>query len=72
VKQWYKKTAKYEQGCLRRNPYHQIEFIVTCHFLQKYLPKTGFVLDAGGGPGAYTIELAEKGYDLVLIDLTIS
>lgn len=70
VKQWYKKTVKYEQGRLRRNPYHEIEFIVTCHFLQKYLPKRGFVLDAGGGPGTYTLELAQKGYDLVLLDLT--
>jgi ubiquinone/menaquinone biosynthesis C-methylase UbiE len=43
---------------------------VTTHFLEKYLPKTGLVLDAGGGPGRYTIELAKKGYDVVLLDLS--
>jgi hypothetical protein len=37
------------------------------HFLEKYLPKKGLVLDAGGGPGRYTIELAKKGYDVVLL-----
>ncbi|MCW4020039.1 MAG: class I SAM-dependent methyltransferase [Candidatus Bathyarchaeota archaeon] len=40
------------------------------HFLKQYLPKTGLVLDAGGGPGRYTIELAKLGYDVILLDLT--
>lgn len=38
------------------------------HFLDKYLPKQGLILDAGGGPGCYTIELAKKGYNTVLLD----
>lgn len=70
VKEYYRKTAKQERVRLRRNPYHQIEFIVTMHFLEKYLPKSGLVLDAGGGPGRYAVELAKKGYDIVLLDLT--
>lgn len=40
------------------------------HFLRKYLPPKGLVLDAGGGPGRYTIELAKLGYDVILLDLT--
>jgi SAM-dependent methyltransferase len=40
------------------------------HFLKKYLPKNGLVLDAGGGPGRYTLALAKLGYDVVLLDLT--
>jgi 2-polyprenyl-3-methyl-5-hydroxy-6-metoxy-1,4-benzoquinol methylase len=39
------------------------------HFLEKHLPKKGLILDAGGGPGRYTIELARSGYDVVLLDL---
>ena len=70
VTEWYKKTAKREQKRLVRDSYHRIEFIVTNHFLEKYLPKRGLVLDAGGGPGTYAIQLAKKGYDLVLLDLT--
>jgi len=69
VKNWFAKTAGHEWKRLRRNPYHQLEFTVTTHFLEKYLPKKGLLLDAGGGPGRYTIALAKKGYDLILLDL---
>jgi ubiquinone/menaquinone biosynthesis C-methylase UbiE len=69
VKEWFTKTALYEWRRLQIDPYHQIEFIVTLHFLKKYLPKEGLVLDAGGGPGRYTIELAKQGYDVVLLDI---
>jgi SAM-dependent methyltransferase len=53
-----------------KDPYHQLELNTTLHFLEKYLPSKGLVLDAGGGPGRYTIELAKRGYDVVLLDLT--
>ena len=69
VKQWFSQKANVEWRRLGRDPYHQIEFLVTMHFLEKYLPKQGLVLDAGGGPGRYTIELAKRGYDVVLLDL---
>jgi len=55
---------------LTRDPYHRLEFDTTMHFLKKYLPEKGLVLDAGGGSGKYTIELAMMGYDVVLLDLT--
>jgi len=69
VKEWFTQEARHEWRRLQRNPYHQIEFIITMHFLQKYLPKHGLVLDAGGGPGRYTIEFAKRGYSVVLLDL---
>jgi len=69
VKKWFTKTACGEWRRLQKDPYHKIEFTVTMHFLEKYLPKHGLVLDAGGGPGRYTIELAKRDYDVVLLDL---
>ncbi len=69
VKRWFTEKARVEWQRLQRDPYRTIEFIVTLHFLEKYLPKRGLVLDAGGGPGRYTIELAKHGYDVVLMDL---
>lgn len=69
VRDWFAKTAKDEWRRLKRDAYHQLEFLVTMHFLEKYLPEEGFILDAGGGPGRYTIELAKRGYDVVLFDL---
>ena len=68
VKEWFTKTARGEWRRLQKDPYHKIEFIVTMHFLEKYMPKHGLVLDAGGGPGRYTIELAKRGYNVVLFD----
>jgi ubiquinone/menaquinone biosynthesis C-methylase UbiE len=38
--------------------------------LERYLSEAGLVLDAGGGPGRYTIGLAKKGYEVVLLDLS--
>lgn len=70
VKEWYTKTARDEWERLQRDPYHQIEFITTTYFLEKYLPDRGLILDAGGGPGRYTIELAKRGYDVILLDIT--
>jgi len=69
VKDWYAHNATTEWRRLKQDPYHQIEFIITMHFLEKYLPKRGTVLDAGGGPGRYSIELAKQGYSIVLQDL---
>jgi 2-polyprenyl-3-methyl-5-hydroxy-6-metoxy-1,4-benzoquinol methylase len=70
VKEYYDKRAEREWGRLVQDAYHRLEFIVTMHFLEKYLPKHGLILDAGGGPGRYTVELAERGYDVVLLDLS--
>lgn len=70
VKNYYTGYAPKEWQRLIRDAYHRVEFETTLHFLEKYLPKRGCILDAGGGPGRYTIELAKRGYEVVLLDLT--
>jgi ubiquinone/menaquinone biosynthesis C-methylase UbiE len=65
----YAKDASYEWKRLVQDPFHKLEFDTTIKFLKKYLPKSGVILDAGGGPGRYSIELAKMGYDIVLLDL---
>ena len=55
---------------LKKDSFHRLEFDTTMRYLKKYLPKKGLVLDAGSGPGRYSIELAKIGYDVVLLDLT--
>lgn len=69
VKDWYASHSNIEWRRLQQDPYHQIEFMLTMRFLEKYMPKRGTVLDAGGGPGRYSIELAKQGYSIVLLDL---
>lgn len=68
IREYYKKNSINEWKRLVRDPFHRLEFETTMHFLKKYLPKKGLILDAGGGPGRYTIELAKLGYDVVLLD----
>jgi len=70
VKEWYDAKAEQERNRLFQDAYHRLEYIVHTCFLDKYLPKKGLILDAGGGPGRYTIELAKKGYQIVLLDLS--
>ena len=70
VRRYYDLMAEEEWRRLFKDAYHQLEFIVTMHYLGKYLPKSGLILDAGGGPGRYTVELAKKGYDVILLDLS--
>ena len=70
MRKYYDEGAEREWGRLVRDAYHRLEFMITMHFLDKYLPKKGLILDAGGGPGRYTIELAKKDYDVVLQDLS--
>jgi len=70
IKEYYNAKAELEWNRLFQDAYHQLEYIVHMHFLDKYLPKRGIILDAGGGSGRYTIELAKKGFELTLLDLS--
>ncbi|MFA5745407.1 MAG: class I SAM-dependent methyltransferase [archaeon] len=68
VKSYYDGSTEYEWNRLAQDPYHSLEWDTTQIFLKKHLPKKGLILDAGAGPGRYTIDLAKKGYDVVLLD----
>ncbi len=70
VKEYYTSAVRLEWRRLVKDAYHRLELDTTLHYLSKYLPENGLVLDAGGGPGRYTIELARRGYQVVLVDLT--
>jgi SAM-dependent methyltransferase len=70
IRKYYSELGEKEWRRLVRDPYHRLEFDTTMHFFKKHAPAKGLVLDAGGGPGRYTIELAKLEYDVVLLDLT--
>ena len=70
VKKFYSEEGLKEWLRLVKDPYHRLELNTTMYFLEKYLPKEGLILDAGGGAGRYAIELAKRGYEVVLLDLT--
>ncbi|MCL2421090.1 MAG: class I SAM-dependent methyltransferase, partial [Defluviitaleaceae bacterium] len=46
------------------------EFLLTCRMLDRYIKPDDKVLDIGGGPGRYSLYLAEKGCQVTLFDLS--
>jgi ubiquinone/menaquinone biosynthesis C-methylase UbiE len=70
VAETYDRDTEREWQRLVKTPYHTLEFQVVMHHLRKHLPSHGRILDAGGGPGRYAIELCQAGYEVVLLDLS--
>ena len=65
---FYDQNAEQEWGRLDR---HRTEFAVTLKALEEFLPLSpASVLDIGGGPGRYSIELAARGYNVTLLDVS--
>ncbi len=68
VEAFYDRSALTEWRRLER---HRTEFAVTLRALEEHLSGLPCsVLDVGGGPGRYAIELARRGYRVTLLDLS--
>ena len=70
IDQIYDSNPEFEWYRLTKTPYNQLELLVFLHHIQNHLPNRGLILDAGGGPGRYAINLCRLGYDVVLLDLS--
>jgi SAM-dependent methyltransferase len=68
VREHYDRLAQYEWDRLFQDPYHSLEWRSTIAALDEYLPSSGRLLDAGGGPGRYAAELCRRGYQVFLLD----
>lgn len=66
----YDANPEYEWNRLAKSPYNQLEFSVFMHHIEGFLPSQGLILDAGGGPGRYTVELCKRGLEVILLDLS--
>lgn len=64
---YYNSFGEREWSRLDREP---LEFMVNWHYINKYLPASGSILDNGAGPGKYAIALAQQGFRMTLADLT--
>lgn len=69
VRRRYGGQAHQEWERLKSTPIARIEYLVTRHVLDRYLPGAGLVLDAGSGPGRYTVDVARQGCHVVMCDL---
>jgi len=69
-------VQKYYDECVEREwerltrPYRRFELVSTLRLIDEHFPPAGRIVDIGGGPGRYTIELARRGYKVTLIDLS--
>jgi len=66
VRNYYDETVETEWSRIENRP----EFLLTCRMLDRYMKSGDTVLDIGGGPGRYSLYLAEKGCDVTLFDLS--
>lgn len=65
---FYDEFAPMEWTRLER---YRTEYAVSLRAIKEFLPGPPCpVLDVGGGPGRYAIELARQGYDVTLLDLS--
>jgi len=69
-RRYYANNAEREWERLEETPVKGLELEGTLATLDEHLPDAGRVLDAGGGPGRYAVELAERGYDVSHLDPT--
>jgi predicted acetyltransferase/2-polyprenyl-3-methyl-5-hydroxy-6-metoxy-1,4-benzoquinol methylase len=66
VRDFYDESHEFEYTRIANRP----EFLLTCRMLDRYIKRGDKVLDIGGGPGRYSLYLAEKGCDVTLFDLS--
>ena len=66
VRSYYNSVVEEEWRRIDNMP----EFLLTCRYIDRYINPGDKVLDVGGGPGRYSLYLAEKGCDVTLFDLS--
>lgn len=67
VRNYYDENPAHEWERMTRHPF---EFEINLRFLKRYIHPGQRILDVGGGPGRYSLALAELGCDVTLVDLS--
>lgn len=67
VRAYYDASVEKEWDRLER---HFFEFEINKRYIDRYVKPGDRVLDAGGGPGRYSLYMAGRGADVVLLDLS--
>jgi ubiquinone/menaquinone biosynthesis C-methylase UbiE len=70
IRDYYNQNSPNEWERLEKSIHGLVEFEVTLYVLRRYLPQGAHILDAGGGPGRYTIALAKEGHRIHLVDIS--
>lgn len=67
VESFYDDAPQNEWNRMDRHP---MEFRTTLRAMCQFIPPASRILDIGGGPGRYAIELAKDGHEVTLLDLS--
>lgn len=59
----------YEDSRLSRSRHGQLEYLTTMHFIHRFLPREGSVLELGAGTGRYSVALAREGHPVTAVEL---
>ena len=59
-----------EDARLVRDRAHNMEYLTTMRYIQKFLKPGAKILEIGAATGRYSIALAKMGYDVTAVDLT--
>lgn len=59
-----------EENRLIKDNTHNVEYLVTKEYIEKYLKKGDKILEVGAGTGRYSLYYAEEGYDVTAIEYT--
>lgn len=59
-----------EDARLFKDRAHNMEYLTTMRYIQKFLKPGAKILEIGAATGRYSITLAKMGYDVVAVDLT--
>ncbi|HWO76414.1 MAG TPA: class I SAM-dependent methyltransferase [Bacillus sp. (in: firmicutes)] len=70
IKQFYDQYGEREWERLESTPENKVNFHVHKYFLNRYINKGERVLEAGAGPGRFTIELAKLGASITVGDIS--
>ena len=71
IRKFYHISAQREWERLEHPTQGALEFAINKAWISKFLPEKGAcILDIGGGPGRYSIWLAQQGYRVILADLS--
>ena len=70
VQAYYDNYGTREWERLERTLQGRIRYAIHRHFLDKYVPDGGRVLDVGCGPGRFALDLAQRGASLTLADIS--
>ena len=70
VRAYYDSFGEREWTRLENPDDGAVEFAITKHILDTFLPSKARILDVGGGPGRYAIWLAQRSHRVVLADIS--